>query len=379
MAVSRPFPNVSMSFRKEPPFSHGSVARTAVVLVNLGTPDAPTRGAVRRYLKEFLSDPRVVEIPRALWWLILNLVILPFRSGKSAAKYASIWSRDGSPLKVHTQKQAMLLRGALGERGHEGVKVVMAMRYGTPSLPEVLDALKAENVERIAILPAYPQYSGTTTGSIYDAVFAHYAKVRNVPELRMVKNYHDHEGYLDALRDSVLAHWDANGRGDKLVMSFHGVPKRTLLLGDPYHCECHKTARLLATKLHLKPEQYIVTFQSRFGKAEWLQPYTAPTLQQLAREGVARVDVICPGFTSDCLETLEEIAMEARHEFEAAGGKQFHYIACLNENPEWIAGLAEIAEQHIIGWPTMLTPAQRDALKKDTEAGREQAQKLGAS
>jgi ferrochelatase len=367
-----------MSFRKEPPYSHGTVARTAIVLVNLGTPDAPTRAAVKRYLREFLSDPRVVEIPRALWWFILNLLILPFRSGKSAAKYASIWTRDGSPLKVHTQKQAMLLRGALGERGHEGVKVVMAMRYGAPSLPEVLDALKAEHVERIAILPAYPQYSGTTTGSINDAVFAHYARVRNVPELRMVKNYHDHEGYIDALRDSVLAHWDANGRGDKLVISFHGVPKRTLMLGDPYHCECHKTARLLAAKLHLKPEQYIVTFQSRFGKAEWLQPYTAPTLQQLARDGVSSVDVICPGFTSDCLETLEEIAMEARHEFEAAGGKQFHYIPCLNEMPEWIAGLAEIAEQHIIGWPTMMTPSQRDAQKKDVEAGRANAMKLGA-
>ncbi len=367
-----------MSFRKEPPYSHGSAARTAIVLVNLGTPDAPTRAAVRRYLKEFLSDPRVVEIPRALWWFILNLIILPFRSGKSAAKYASIWTRDGSPLKVHTQKQAMLLRGALGERGHDGVKVVMAMRYGSPSLPEVLDALKAEHVERIAILPAYPQYSGTTTGSINDAVFAHYAQVRNVPELRMVKNYHDHDGYLDALRDSVLAHWDANGRGDKLVMSFHGVPKRTLLLGDPYHCECHKTARLLAARLHLKPEQYIVTFQSRFGKAEWLQPYTAPTLQQLARDGVSSVDVICPGFTSDCLETLEEIAMEAKHEFEAAGGKRFHYIPCLNEMPEWIAGLAEISEQHIIGWPTMWTPAQREAQKRDMEAGRANALKLGA-
>ena len=368
-----------MPFRKEPPFTHGSLARTAVVLVNLGTPDAPTRPAVRRYLKEFLSDPRVVEIPRALWWCILHLIILPFRSGKSAAKYASIWTREGSPLKVHTQKQAMLLRGALGERGHDAVKVVMAMRYGSPSLPEVLDALKAEHCERIAILPAYPQYAGTTTGSINDAVFAHYAQVRNIPELRMVKHYHDHDGYIDALRDTVLAHWEAHGRGSKLVMSFHGVPKRTLLLGDPYHCECHKTARLLAAKLRLAPDQYLVTFQSRFGKAEWLQPYTAPTLQQLARDGVARVDLICPGFTSDCLETLEEIAMEAKHEFEAAGGKQFHYIPCLNEAPSWITGLAEIAEQHLIGWPTMMTQAQREAEKQDLETGRAHALKLGAS
>jgi ferrochelatase len=367
-----------MSFRKEPPFSHGTVARSAIVLVNLGTPDAPTRSAVRRYLKEFLSDPRVVEIPRLVWWLILHLIILPFRSGKSAAKYASIWTRDGSPLKVHTQKQAMLLRGALGERGHDALRVTMAMRYGSPSLPEVLDKLKAEHCERVLILPAYPQYSGTTTGSIYDAVFAHYKNVRNVPELRMVKNYHGHDGYIDALHDSVLAYWEAHGRGQKLVMSFHGVPKRTLLLGDPYHCECQKTARLLAAKLRLKPEQYVVTFQSRFGKAEWLQPYTAPTLQQLARDGVERVDVICPGFTSDCLETLEEISMEAKHDFQKAGGKQFHYIPCLNEEPSWIAGLAEIAEQHLIGWPTMMTPAQRQAEKRDAEAGREHALALGA-
>jgi ferrochelatase len=368
-----------MSFRKEPAHTHGTVPKTAIVLVNLGTPDAPTTSAVRRYLKQFLSDPRVVEIPRAVWWLILHLIILPFRSSKSAAKYESIWTREGSPLKVHTQKQAMLLRGALGERGHDGVKVAMAMRYGAPALPDVLEALKADGVDRVLVLPAYPQYSGTTTGSINDAVFAHYATVRNIPELRMVKHYHDHDGYIDALRDTIVKHWETNGRGDKLVMSFHGVPKRTLLLGDPYHCECHKTARLLAQRLRLAPHEYMVTFQSRFGKAEWLQPYTAPTLQQLARDGLKRVDVICPGFTSDCLETLEEIAMEAKQEFVAAGGREFHYIPCLNEAPSWITGLAEIAEQHLIGWPTMMTTQQREAEKKDAEAGRAAALKLGAS
>ena len=368
-----------MSFQKEPPYTHGTVSRSAIVLVNLGTPDAPTRSAVRRYLKEFLSDPRVVEIPRAVWWCILNLIILPFRSGQSAKKYATIWTREGSPLKVHTQQQAQALFGALAERGHDGVTVAMAMRYGSPSLPEVLAKLKADGCERVAILPAYPQYSGTTTGSIYDAVFDHYRAVRNLPELRFVRNYHDHEAYIRALEHSVLAHWEAHGRPDKLLLSFHGVPKRTLLLGDPYHCECLKTARLLAARLKLTPQQYVVTFQSRFGKAEWLQPYTAPTLQQLARDGVKRVDVICPGFTSDCLETLEEIAMEARHDFEAAGGEVFHYIPCLNESPDWIAGLAEIAEQHMIGWPTMMTPAQREAVKKDAELGREAALRLGAS
>jgi ferrochelatase len=367
-----------MPFRKEPPFAHGAQSQSAIVLVNLGTPDAPTRPAVRRYLKQFLSDPRVVEIPRLVWWFILNLIILPFRSGKSAAKYKTIWTREGSPLKVHTEKQAALLAAALAERSHHDVQVVMAMRYGSPSLPEVLDRLKAGRCERIAIVPAYPQYSGTTTASVWDAVFAHYAEVRDVPELRLVREYHDHDGYLNALHDSVLNYWEAHGRGDKLVMSFHGVPKRTLTLGDPYHCQCHKTARLLAERLQLSPEQYVVTFQSRFGKAEWLQPYTAPTLQQLAREGVQRVDVICPGFTSDCLETLEEISMEARHDFEAAGGEQFHYIPCLNESPAWINGLAEIAEQHLIGWPTMVGAAQREALKLEAEGGRERALRMGA-
>ena len=368
-----------MPFRKEPPHTHGTVPTSAIVLVNLGTPDAPTRKAVRRYLKEFLSDPRVVEIPRLVWWCILNLIILPFRSGQSAAKYKMIWTREGSPLKVHTQAQATLLRGQLGERGHRNLTVAMAMRYGSPSLPEVLDSLKAAGVDRIAILPAYPQYSATTTGSIYDAVFDHYKQVRNVPELRMVKHYHDHEGYIDALCESIESHWDTNGRGEKLVMSFHGVPKRTLMLGDPYHCECHKTARLVATRLRLEPKDYLVTFQSRFGKAEWLQPYTAPTLVELAKGGLKRVDLICPGFTSDCLETLEEISMEAKHDFLAAGGKEFHYIACLNESPKWIKGLAEIAEQHMIGWPTMLGTTQREAEKQDAAIGRVNALALGAT
>jgi protoporphyrin/coproporphyrin ferrochelatase len=363
---------------QEPSYTHGSLARTAVVLVNLGTPDAPTASALRRYLKEFLSDPRVVEIPRAVWWFILNGIILPLRSGKSAAKYASIWTKDGSPLKVYTEKQAILLRGYLGERGHD-VQVDYAMRYGNPSLSQVLDKLKAAGCDRILVLPAYPQYSGATTASIFDAVFSHYARVRNVPELRLIKHYHDQEGYVRALQKAVFAYWDMHGRPDKLVMSFHGVPKRTLMLGDPYHCECQKTARLLAKQLQLSPDQYQVTFQSRFGKAEWLQPYTAPTLVKLAKEGVGRVDVICPGFTSDCLETLEEIAMEARRDFLTAGGKEFHYIPCLNDSPAWIVALAEIAEQHMIGWQTMLTPQMREDMKKEAEIGRQHALSMGAS
>lgn len=366
-----------MSFQKEPPYAHGALPKTAVVLVNLGTPEAPTAAAVRPYLKQFLSDRRVVEIPKALWWLILNGIILPLRAGKSAAKYATIWTKDGSPLKIHTEKQAKLLQGTLGQRGHQ-LQVAYAMSYGNPSVPEVLDKLKADGCERILILPAYPQYSASTTASVFDAVFAHYQKVRNIPELRLVKHYHDHPGYIDALKQSVLAHWQANGRPDRLVMSFHGVPKRTLTLGDPYHCECYKTARLLATELGLGQEQYLVTFQSRFGKAEWLQPYTAPTLQKLAKQGVARVDLICPGFTSDCLETLEEIAIEARRDFLAAGGREFNYIACLNESGSWVDAMADIVLQHTGGWPTASSAASREAQQAAAAMARAESKRLGA-
>lgn len=366
-----------MRFDQEPPYTHGTVAKTAVVLVNLGTPEAPTASAVRPYLKQFLSDPRVVEIPKAVWWFILHGIILPFRSRKSAEKYASIWTAEGSPLKVHTEKQAMLLRGYLGERGHQ-VQVVSAMRYGNPSLSQVLARLKIDGCDRILVLPAYPQYSGTTTASIFDAIFSHYRNVRNMPELRLIKHYHDHDGYIQALKKSVLGHWSMHGRPEKLIMSFHGLPKRTLMLGDPYHCECHKTARLLAVQLGLNAEQYMVTFQSRLGKAEWLQPYTAPALKELAKAGIKRVDVICPGFVGDCLETLEEIDIEARHDFLTAGGKVFHYIPCLNESPDWIDALAALAEQHMAGWPTALTPTQHEVQRKDAEIGRQQAKQLGA-
>ena len=340
-----------MAFLPEPKRQEGAPGKTAILLVNLGTPEAPTAAALRPYLKEFLSDPRVVEIPRVLWWIILHLLILPFRSGQSAKKYASIWSPDGSPLKVHTEKQAKLLRGYLGQRGHQ-VEVAYAMRYGKPGIAGVLDQLKAAGATRILILPAYPQYSATTTASIHDAVFAHLAKVRNLPELRFVRDYHDHAGYIEALAASVTAYWEKHGRPDKLVMSFHGVPKRTLDLGDPYYYECKKTAGLLTERLGLDESRVVLSFQSRFGKAEWLQPYTAPTVKKLAAEGVKRIDVICPGFTSDCLETLEEIAMEVRADFLTAGGRDFHYISCLNESPAWIHALADVALVHMQGWPT---------------------------
>lgn len=366
-----------MSFAPEPAFIHGAppkaVATTAILLCNLGTPDEPTAPALRRYLAEFLSDTRVVEIPRALWWLILHGIILRIRPKKSAAKYASIWMSEGSPLKVWTQKQALMLRGYLGVRGHT-VEVRYAMRYGKPSIASQLDQLKADGVTRVLILPAYPQYSGTTTASVFDAVYSWAAKVRRIPEFRFINHYHDDTGYIAALAGKIRAHWQQNGQAELLVMSFHGVPERTLKLGDPYHCECHKTARLLAEKLGLSKDRYKVTFQSRFGKAKWLEPYTEPTLIKLTQAGVKSVDVVCPGFTGDCLETLEEIAMEGRHAFLQAGGQTFNYIECLNDSPQWLAALSELCIRHMGGWDTA-TAADPQALADS----RARAKGLGAA
>jgi ferrochelatase len=331
---------------------------------------------MRRYLAEFLSDPRVVEIPRALWWPILHGIILRVRPAKSAAKYARIWTSDGSPLRVWTHKQALLLAGYLGERGHR-VAVRYAMRYASPSVASVLSQLKAEGAQRILVLPLYPQYSGPTTASVVDAVCDWARRTRALPELRFVNRYHDDAGYIDALATTITAHWMKHGRGDRLVMSFHGVPRRTLDLGDPYHCECRKTARLLAERLQLKPAEWTVTFQSRFGKARWLEPYTEPTLRALAAQGVGRVDLVCPGFAADCLETLEEIAIEAREAFLAAGGREFHYIACLNDEPAWIRALADIAQRNLQGWDTGRADDASD--EASLRARRERALALGAT
>jgi len=365
-----------MRYTTEPALPHGTPERTAVLLVNLGTPDAPTAPAVRRYLREFLSDPRVVEIPRALWWLILHAVILPTRPAKSAAKYASIWTPEGSPLALWTAKQSTLLQGYVGERGMRPPQLLVrhAMRYGNPSVASVLDELKAANATRILVVPLYPQYAAATTASVNDAVIDWQQRQRRQPELRFVNHYHDDAGYIGALVQRVRSFWQTHGRGDKLVLSFHGVPERSLLLGDPYHCECHKTARLLAERLGLKKDEWLVTFQSRFGKAKWLAPYTEPTLVELARQGTTRVDLFCPGFATDCLETLEEISIEARAAFLGAGGRGFEYIPALNDQHEWIAALAAIVQRHLQGWDVS---AADDA--PALAAQRERAKAMGAS
>lgn len=329
---------------------HGTASQTGVLLINLGTPDAPTRAAVRAYLKEFLSDPRVVEIPRAVWLPILYLFILTTRPKASAARYEQVWTREGSPLRVHTERQTLLLQGYLGDRLRAPLVIDYAMRYGSPSIRQKLEALTAQGCGRILLVPLYPQYSASTTATATDAAFAMLASMRNQPEVRTIRHFHDEPGYIAALERSVREHWEKRGRGDVLVMSFHGVPRRTLELGDPYHCECQKTGRLLAEALGLGPEAYRVTFQSRFGRAEWLKPYTATVLQELGAQRVSSLDVICPGFVADCLETLEEIAIDGKGLFLKAGGGEFRYIPCLNERHEWIAALTDLVERNLHGW-----------------------------
>jgi protoporphyrin/coproporphyrin ferrochelatase len=358
----------------EPGYKHGTASSTGVLLVNLGTPAAPTTPALRTYLKQFLSDPRVVEIPRIVWWPILNGIILNTRPKKSAEKYASIWMDEGSPLRVHTERQAKLLAGYFLQSGIREIHVDWAMRYGSPSIAEALERLRAKACSRILLLPLYPQYAASTTASALDEVARCLTHWRNLPEIRYVRSFHDHPGYIAALAQSVREHWMNNGEGEKLVMSFHGLPRRSLDLGDPYHCECHKTARLLAEALGLPAERWQITFQSRFGKAEWLQPYTEPTLESLAHGGLRHVDVICPGFASDCLETLEEIALECKAAFIGAGGKVFHYIPCLNERHEWITALTQISRSHLGNWLEIVPP---DAA--ELEATRRRAGDAGAA
>ena len=340
-----------MSFLPEPPYTHGSAARVGILLVNLGTPQAPDAASVRTYLRQFLSDPRVVEIPRPLWWPILYGAILPLRPRASALKYAKIWTSEGSPLRVHTERQARLLGEALARRVPAAPPLVgWGMRYGNPSLEESLLALRSARCDRVLVLPLYPQYAASTTAGAYDAVFEVLAHVRNAPELRLVKHFHDHPGYIAALARSVREHWAAHGEPDRLLISFHGVPRFTLERGDPYHCECQKTGRLLAEALGLDAARYRISFQSRFGRARWLEPYTMDTVRALGGQGLRRVDVVCPGFVSDCLETLEEIGMENKAAFLSAGGREFHAIPCLNERSDWIEALADLAISHLAGW-----------------------------
>jgi protoporphyrin/coproporphyrin ferrochelatase len=351
----------------EPNYQHGTISKIGVLLINLGTPDEPTPAATRRYLREFLSDPRVVEIPRFVWLPILYGFVLRKRPADSAAKYAQIWTKEGSPLRVITQRQAQLLQGFLGERTNSAPIVVeVGMRYGNPSIAAGLAKLREQFCDRIVLMPLYPQYAASTTATGFDCAFDELKTWRNQPAIRTVRHYHDHPSYIAALAQNIREHWSKNGRGEKFVMSFHGVPHFSLDKGDPYHCECRKTARLLAEALQLSEDNYIVTFQSRFGKAKWLEPYTAPTLEKLGKAGVKSVDITCPGFTADCLETLEEIAIEGRATFLSAGGKEYQFIPCLNERDTWIRALMMIVLENLQGW----LPAAWDAVRAKQDADR---------
>ncbi len=361
-----------MRYQTEPSYTHGTPEKTGILLINLGTPDEPTAQAVRPYLKEFLGDPRVVEIPRLVWWLILNGIILNVRPKKSAAKYASIWLDAGSPLRVHTERQTALLKDWLQQKTPTPLVVEYAMRYGQPSIASALQKLKALNCQRILVVPMYPQYAASTTATATDIVFRELQQMRNTPALRTIKHFHDDAAYINALAANINAYWSQHGRPEKLLMSFHGLPKYTLEKGDPYFCECMKTGRLLSEALGLTPAQYAVTFQSRFGKAEWLQPYTSATLEQWGSEKLKRVDVVCPGFVADCLETLEEIAMEGKEEFQHAGGGEYHYIPCMNQDPDWINALGELVLRNLGGW---LDTSSTEEL----EASRRRAQAHGAT
>lgn len=355
-------------FQAEPSYRHGTARRIGVLLTNLGTPDAPHARALRTYLKEFLWDPRIVEIPRPVWWLILNGIILNTRPKKSAAKYASIWSAQGSPLRAWTHAQAQALSETLNSEGQAPVILEVGMRYGNPSIDSALKKLREAHCDRILVAPLYPQYASSTTASTLDAVGQAFRSVRNVPALRFIRHFHDDPGYIHALAMNVSGHWATHGRPEKLIMSFHGVPQYTLDRGDPYHCECLKTGRLLAEALALRPEEWMVTFQSLFGRAEWIKPYTEPTVRALARNGVKRIDVVCPGFPADCLETLEEIGMEVKDAFLSEGGETFHYIPALNTTPHWIKGLTSIIERELQGWRQQTWSPERERALLDIEA-----------
>lgn len=352
-------------------FKHDRADRTGVLMVNLGTPDAPDRASVRRYLKEFLWDPRVVEVPRPVWWFALNGIILNTRPGRSAKAYQKIWTDQGSPLLVISRKQRAALEELLEFRLGSQVPVALGMRYGTPSIRSALEELRDGGVRRILVLPMYPQYSATTTASIFDAVSSELRGWRWLPELRFINHFHDDPGYISALADSVRRHRAEHGDADRLLMSFHGIPEEYFHQGDPYFCECQKSGRLLAESLGLDSTQWQLSFQSRLGPKQWLQPYTDHTLEQLAGDGIRSVQVMCPGFSADCLETLEEIAMENREVFLNAGGERYEYIPCLNDDAEHIAMLADLVDRHTQSWaPTQEEPAR--VLERARALGAEQ-------
>ncbi|MDZ7791797.1 MAG: ferrochelatase [Xanthomonadales bacterium] len=345
--------------------AHRDSARAAVLMVNLGTPEAPTAKALRPYLKQFLSDRRVIEAPKLIWWFILNGYIVPFRSPKSAKAYARVWTEHGSPLLVNNRSLADKLEKDF-QQHLPRVKVLLAMSYGQPDIDKAIDRLRRENIQRLLVLPMYPQYSATTTASVFDQVTDSLKRLRWLPEVRFINNFHHDENWQSAVADSIRRFRKQRGEPDKLLFSFHGIPKRNLLAGDPYYCQCQASARIIAERLGLADDEWMITFQSRLGRAEWLKPYTDKTLEELAHQGVKKLHVVCPGFSIDCLETLDEIAVEGAEEFLEAGGESLEYIPCLNDSPEHVKVLSALCQQHGQGWPEFA--GGRDAGESELEA-----------
>lgn len=352
-------------FRGQRDYDHKQVPKLGILLTNLGTPDEPTTKALRKYLAEFLWDPRVIEVSRPLWWLILNGIILRTRPKNSAALYRAIWTEEGSPLLLICREQEKKFVARLEEEIGNPIAIALGMRYGNPSIDSALESLRKQGAQKLLVLPLYPQYSASTSASSFDSVADTLKTWRWIPDFRMVMSYHDHPLYIKALANSVREYWEKNGKTEKLLMSFHGIPKRYLYNGDPYHCQCHKTGRLVAKELELSEKEYMVSFQSLFGKEEWLQPYTDKTMESWGKNGVKSVSVMCPGFSADCLETIEEIDEENRAIFLEAGGKEFHYIPALNSRDDFIECLVQISLSNMQGWFT--TKDQWDAKKKEEE------------
>ena len=363
-------------FKGQSKFSHEHAPGVGVLLLNVGTPDEPTTPALRRYLREFLSDTRIIEKPRWLWWIILNAFILPKRPKESAKLYQQVWSSEGSPLLVTSRKQTAELGKTLRDTLAGPIHIELGMRYGNPSVESALTALYDRGIDRLLVVPLYPQYSSTTTGTSFDAVVDVLKKWRWVPDFRFISAYHDHPSYIEALAESVQEVWKEHGKAQKLILSFHGIPRSYFLQGDPYHCHCYKTARLVREALGLSETELMLTFQSQFGREEWLQPYTIDTMKQLPTMGITNIQVMCPGFTSDCLETIEEIDVLNKEAFMHAGGKEFRYIPCLNARPLFIKALSEIAIENMQGWKSrpVATAQAKSLVDSESSKRRERVQ-----
>ena len=334
----------------EKDYEHGSKEKIGVLITNLGTPDAPNKKKLKVYLNQFLSDPRVIELPKILWQIILKLVILQIRPSKSAEAYKQIWTDKGSPLLDIANRQLNKIQSSFSSN-NENLVFEVGMRYGNPSIPDALLKLQKKQVRRLLVLPMYPQYCAATTGSTFDEVTNVLQKWRWIPEMRFINQYFEEKNYIEALSNSIKSFWKKTSKPQKIIFSYHGIPKRYLTNGDPYHCFCLKTTRLVKEYMGLSDDEIMTTFQSRFGREEWLKPYTSETLKELPKKGIKNIHIISPGFSSDCLETLEELEEENKEYFMESGGENYHYIPCLNDHDDHIDVFVNLIKKHTQGWP----------------------------